>query len=128
MSNISWGVRIALTATLLVALSNCAAMQRQTLPNFSEKAKILYDAVSAYKREDYGTWFAGQMSLAEKDDPYAQGAVAFAYQFGRGVTRNLSEAERWYRRAAERGNQGAKYILKKASEGDQPQNLFELAD
>ena len=135
MSNISWGVRIALTATLLVTLSSCAAMQRQmlpkqrqTLPNFSDKAKIHRNAAEAAGRGDYGTWFAGQMSLAEKDDPYAMGSVAFAYRFGRGVTRNLSEAERWYRRAAERGNQGAKYFLKKDSEGDRPQNLSELAD
>jgi TPR repeat protein len=50
-------------------------------------------------------------SQAELGDPQAQLALGSAYEEGRGVTRDLEQALRWYQLAAEQGLAEAQYQL-----------------
>ena len=49
--------------------------------------------------------------LADSGDPYAMAMLAARYKWGEGVSQDYSQAETWYRKAAERGFSTAKYIL-----------------
>lgn len=48
---------------------------------------------------------------AEKGDAEAQFNLGLMYDFGEGVTKNESQAVKWYRKAAEQGNAYAQYNL-----------------
>lgn len=48
---------------------------------------------------------------AQKGDAEAQGSIATAYYFGRGIEKDLSQALGWFHRAAEQGNVQAQYNL-----------------
>ena len=51
------------------------------------------------------------LEAAQKGDSVAQNNIGWAYDTGRGVKQNYPEAVRWYRRAAEQGNQRAQGSL-----------------
>jgi uncharacterized protein len=46
-------------------------------------------------------------------EPAGMNNLGTLYQMGRGVPKDLSEARRWYEKAADAGNQNAKDNLKK---------------
>lgn len=46
-------------------------------------------------------------------DAEAQNSLGFCYENGQGVTKSLSEAVKWYRKAAAQGNNLAKLFLKR---------------
>ena len=48
---------------------------------------------------------------AEDGEAFAQYALGFMYDIGRGVPQDHTEAARWYRMAAEQGGTGAQYQL-----------------
>ncbi|MEW6354574.1 MAG: tetratricopeptide repeat protein [Pseudomonadota bacterium] len=48
---------------------------------------------------------------AEAGDPDVQRTVGFMYGNGISVQQNLTEAAKWYRKAAEQGNAEAQYLL-----------------
>ena len=50
-------------------------------------------------------------ALAEQRDAEAQEKLGYSYVTGSGVRKNVTEAARWYRKAAEQGNAGARYNL-----------------
>ncbi|MEY4269102.1 MAG: hypothetical protein RLZZ58_318 [Pseudomonadota bacterium] len=60
--------------------------------------------VDAWERGDYPTAVAEWRPLAIAGDPDAQFNLGQAYKLGRGVPVDLSQAETWYRRAADQGH------------------------
>ena len=48
-------------------------------------------------------------ALAEKGDARAQRELGRAYFYGRGVSKDIIEGVKWYRRAAEQGNAPSQY-------------------
>ena len=81
--------RLLVISALLIVIAGCAT-QQQTLN--VEQLRI----------------------AAERGDAKAQTELGLAYDMGRGVDRNTSEAVRWYRKAAEQGYAEAQYQLGKA--------------
>lgn len=55
--------------------------------------------------------YAAALPRAEAGDVDAQFAVAEALRHGQGVARNLDEAVKWYRKAADKAQVGAQYAL-----------------
>ena len=49
---------------------------------------------------------------ADQGNMYGEFNIGLLYEFGYGVTKNLDEAAKWYRRAANRGMERAKTKLK----------------
>ncbi|MDR2763209.1 MAG: sel1 repeat family protein, partial [Planctomycetaceae bacterium] len=66
---------------------------------------------------DYDKTTAAEPSLqqliekAKNGDAAAQFTLGLCYYDGKGVTKDLIEAVKWYRKAAEQGNSKAQYIL-----------------
>ena len=50
---------------------------------------------------------------AEQGNSYAQNNLGYCYEKGYGVTKSITEAVKWYRKAAEQGNENAKTNLRK---------------
>ncbi|BBF91582.1 serine/threonine-protein kinase [Blastochloris tepida] len=69
----------------------------------------LADAEIAYGEKDYDKALALALPWAKQDNRDAQFLVAKLYEFGRGTERNMAEAFRWYRRAAEKGHAKSAY-------------------
>jgi uncharacterized protein len=63
----------------------------------------LDEGMNAYECEDYDTAFNMIMPFAENGNPDAQTIIGGMYFAGRGVHQDFTEAERWYRLAAENG-------------------------
>lgn len=63
--------------------------------------------VHAYERGDYATALREMTPLAGQGDANAQHALGVMYDNGKGVEKNLTEAMKWYRKAAEQGNENA---------------------
>jgi len=80
--------------SLLLFLLNGLAVQISAQQ--SEADRKLFEEIKAY---------------AEKGDPKAQYTLGFCYTKGFGVTKDASEAVKWYRKAAEQGDAGAQYSL-----------------
>jgi TPR repeat protein len=56
------------------------------------------------------------MALAERGSVWCMRLLAYSYEVGRGAAADLAEAERWYRRALERGSQQAQLRLGRMAE------------
>jgi TPR repeat protein len=69
--------------------------------------------VHAYERGDYATALREMTPLAGQGDANAQFYLGFMYSKGQGVEKNLTEAMKWYRKAAEQGNENALNNLNK---------------
>ncbi len=65
----------------------------------------------AYKRGDYATAHRVWKPLAEQGDASAQYNLGLLYHHGLGVKRQLSEAAKWYGRAAENGDADAQKAI-----------------
>ncbi|MCZ6482852.1 MAG: peptidoglycan-binding protein, partial [Alphaproteobacteria bacterium] len=65
----------------------------------------------AYKRGDYATAHRVWRSLADGGDASAQYNLGLLYHHGLGVERKLSEAAKWYGRAAENGDADAQKAI-----------------
>lgn len=68
-------------------------------------------AIAAYGRKDYGTAFRLMKAVAERGSADAQFQIAGFYIFGKGVARNLEEGELWLKKAADQGNESARFAL-----------------
>ena len=55
--------------------------------------------------------YENNKTLAEQGDADAQFFMGFVYEYGYGVLQDDAEAVKWYRLAAERGDEHAKDIL-----------------
>ncbi len=62
------------------------------------------DGAQAYDGGDYETAFKEWIGLARQNDTNAQVAIAGMYRFGEGRPVDLTDAARWYRRAADLGD------------------------
>lgn len=60
--------------------------------------------VDAWGRGDYKTAISEWRGPADKGDADAQFNLAQAYKLGRGVSQDLSQAENWYKKAADKGH------------------------
>ena len=69
------------------------------------------DGVRAYNSGDYAAAHAAWLPLAEAGEPAAARNLGHLYRTGRGVARDLAQALRWYRRAADQGFAGAQANL-----------------
>lgn len=71
----------------------------------------------AFAASDYPTALADYRALAAKDDPVAEGALAYMYYTGSGVPKDVTAARHWYEKAALDGdthsarNLGNSYLL-----------------
>ena len=74
-------------------------------------AASLEDAVAAYRRADYATAFQVYHSLADQGLAVAQFNLGLMYANGQGVSRDETEAMKWYRLAADQGRSDAQYQL-----------------
>lgn len=59
--------------------------------------------VKAYEAGDYRSAYEAWLPLAEKGDVAAMRNIGHLYRWGQGVDKNIEEAVRWYRKAAESG-------------------------
>ena len=69
-----------------------------------DKLAMVEDGMAAYKRGDYGTALKIWRPLAEQGDAKAQVNLGFMNENGQGVPQDFAEAAKWYRKAAEQGN------------------------
>jgi TPR repeat protein len=72
------------------------------------------DGDAAYRAGDYKRAREIWTPLAVKGDARAQHALGRNYEKGRGVSRDFSEALRWYRLAADQGHPDAQYRVSAA--------------
>ena len=63
------------------------------------------------EEEEESLEFEKTRKAAEQGDAVAQFKLGFMYDYGRGIPVNDAEAVKWYRMAAEQGNELAKYYL-----------------
>jgi uncharacterized protein len=64
----------------------------------------LEDGQAAYQRGDYATALQILPPLAEQGNAFAQNALGWMYENGRGVPKDYAQAAAWYRKAADRGD------------------------
>jgi TPR repeat protein len=69
------------------------------------------EAMAAYRVADYRRAYEEFLPLAENGMAAAQYKLGLMYENGRGVPRDLAQAEEWYARAAEQGYSSAQYNL-----------------
>ena len=69
------------------------------------------EGAAAYRQGDYETALRELWPLAEQGHMNAQLLLASCYMFGKGVARNLVEAEKWMRKAAEQGSPLGQFSL-----------------
>lgn len=69
------------------------------------------EAMAAYRVADYRTAYEEFLPLAENGMAAAQYKLGLMYENGRGVPKDLAEAEKWYARAADQGYSSAQYNL-----------------
>ena len=69
----------------------------------SRQPQDLKRGMEAFQRQDYGAAMALWQPLAEKGVAQAQVSLAEMFARGDGVPRNMAEAAKWYRLAAEQG-------------------------
>src|SRR6185437_7058483 len=67
--------------------------------------------MAAFRAGDYQRAFTQWSEAANRGDAEAQYDLGVLYAKGLGVSRDMSEAMRWYRTAAERGNMQAQFRL-----------------
>ncbi|GAB5488744.1 MAG: hypothetical protein Pars2KO_23140 [Parasphingorhabdus sp.] len=79
----------------------CAAMMLSAAVPAMADVKA---GVDAWGRGDYKTAISEWRGPASKGDADAQFNLAQAYKLGRGVPQDLSQAENWYKRAADQGH------------------------
>lgn len=94
-------MRLVLAFVALVGVSGAAG---PAAAGFAE-------GMAAYRVADYRTAHAEFLPLAEAGMAAAQYKLGLMYENGRGVPKDLAEAERWYSKAAAQGYSSAAYNL-----------------
>jgi TPR repeat protein len=76
-----------------------------------QQGRVLGKMLGAVPRDDdeAAEWF-----LSGEGNATAQMVLGDAYRLGEGVSKDLTEAVNWYRRAAEQGNEWSQYMLGQA--------------
>jgi hypothetical protein len=92
---------LGLTANGVSSIALLGAIKGMTI---GSSVGSLPDAFFAFDRKDYQTAFRLFLGLAQNGNSDAQNNLAVMYRMGYGVTQNLTEAVKWFRRAAAQGN------------------------
>ena len=71
----------------------------------------LQDGMTAADSGDYTTALRHMIPLAEQGLSFAQDKLGYMYQYGIGVSLNIENAAKWYKRAALQGNGNAQTNL-----------------
>lgn len=88
-----------------LAVCGCAA-----LLIFSGVAQASYfEGMEAYRQNDFQT--AMREFKALEEDPKALYLIGIMYEKGQGVTADFTEAAKWYKASADKGNSSAQYRL-----------------
>ena len=89
--------------------------RKETLSNTLDSTKLVLADVYYNKKGNKNKQkaFALFKELAEKGDAYAQYSTGFMLQNGEGTKTNRKQAEEWYRKAAEQGQESAIEEVKK---------------
>lgn len=72
-------------------------------------AQTFDDALSAYKRGDYGAAYTGFKKEADQGDLVSQGILGLMFSKGQGVQKDPELAYQWYRKSAEQGSPKSQY-------------------
>src|SRR5215471_17234743 len=117
-----WSMRVRFTvAVALVAMSAGFALGvyrhpiKQAFVNsavavgLASPADGAAEAETAFQKTDYAKALKLARPLAEAGDPRAEAVLGSAYYRGRGVAQNDSEAAKWFRLAADKGNAAARF-------------------
>src|SRR5215472_15405482 len=117
-----WSMRVRFTvAVALVAMAAGFALGvyrhpiQQAFVNsavavgLASPADAAAEAETAFQKTDYAKALKLARPLAEDGDPRAETVLGSAYYRGRGVPQNDSEAAKWFRRAADKGNAVARF-------------------
>jgi uncharacterized protein len=127
------------TTTIAIALfiffptSTTADTYERDVTSISQNthADQLEDGVNAYNQGDYTTAFRLLTPLADQGQPRAQNALGLMFDHGNGVSKNTTEALKWYRKSADQGYAKAEtnlgYLYERYGEGA-PQNYVEAAN
>jgi TPR repeat protein len=75
-------------------------------------ASALYEGVIAYNKGQYDKAYSLWEPLAKQGDHRAQVNMAMMYSSGKGVPQSDIEAAKWYKKAADQGNEYAALHLK----------------
>src|SRR6516164_8387543 len=133
-----WSMRVRFTvAVALVAMAAGFALgvYRHTIKQafvdsavavgLASPADGAAEAETAFQKADYAKALKLARPLAEDGDPRAEAVLGSAYYRGRGVPQNDSEAAKWFRLAADKGNAAARCYRRAAEQGD-PQAQYNL--
>src|SRR5215469_6165405 len=71
----------------------------------------LASAKAAYAKKDYAAAFKALTPLVRQGDPEAEVLLGRMYLMGYGVLKDLDEADKLFRAAAERGNADAQFFV-----------------
>jgi len=99
-----------------------------------EKSEVLLQkGITAYESEDYTTAVDYFTKAAEQGNAEAQFMLGYCYKAGIGVEANGAEAEKWFHKAAEQGDQSAAKLLKvpkllKAIEDNDENTIREITE
>jgi TPR repeat protein len=81
-------------------------------PALSDSAQDCNDkAMGQLVKTDPSRWIESCQALANEGDPEGQLLLGLSYEAGWGVTRDSSEAIKWYRKAADQGCAAAQAVL-----------------
>lgn len=94
-------MRLILAAVVALGLTGTAG----------EASAGFAEAMAAYRVADYTTAYREFLPLAEKGMAAAQYKLGLMYENGRGVPKDLDQAEKWYALAADQGYSSAQYNL-----------------
>lgn len=81
------------------------------IDSFNSLSASFEEGLAAYEGGDYIDAFDNWIPLAKQGEAAAQRNIAHLYAAGKGVRRNLKQAELWYLKAANRGYSDAQYDL-----------------
>lgn len=95
------------TASFLGAIVSAIFLFSPALSQAGE----MEDATAARERGDFAAALSLMRPLAEKGDTIAQHNLGVSYFQGEGVAKDLKEAEKWFRLAAEKGHSPAQSSL-----------------
>ena len=81
-------------------------------PTAVNVASLVSQADAHYDNARYNDAISLYRQAAEQGDAWSQFRLGRCYAYGDGVTKDYTQAEQWYRKAAEQGNKNAKNNLK----------------
>jgi TPR repeat protein len=82
-----------------------------TMPAVGADSPGVDDGAALIQELEYGEAYNMLEPLASQGDARAQVLVGYMYQYGQGIDRDIDKAESWYRKAAEKWDPNAMFML-----------------